>query len=54
MPLVLFFLQNDLDTVKEHWNTHCIRKSRYNTVAGRPDSIFYLPEQHGGVGNILM
>ena len=47
-------LQNDLDTVKEHWNTHRIRKSRYNTVAGRPDSIFYLPEQHGGVGNILM
>ena len=47
-------LQNDLDTVKEHWNTHRIRKSRYNTVAGRPDSIFYFPEQHGGVGNILM
>ena len=47
-------LQNDLDTVKEHWNTHRIRKSRYNTVSGHPDSIFYLPEQHGGVGNILM
>ena len=47
-------LQNDLDTVKEHWNTHRIRKSRYNTVAGRPYPIFYLPEQHGGVGNILM
>ena len=47
-------LQNDLDTVKEHWNTHRIRKSRYNRVAGRPDSLYYLPEQHGGVGNLLM
>lgn len=47
-------LQKDIDIVKEHWNTHRIRKSRYNTVSGRPDSLFYLPEHHGGVANLLM
>jgi hypothetical protein len=47
-------LQNDIDKVKEHWNTHRIRRSRYNTVLGRPDSLFYFPEYHGGVGNVLI
>ena len=42
-------LQKDLDDVKEHWNTHVIRKSRFNSVAGRPDSIYYLPESYGGM-----
>ena len=47
-------LQEDLNIVKEHWNSHKIRKSRYNTVSGRPDSLFYLPEHHGAVGNLLL
>lgn len=38
-------LQNDLDLVKEHWNTHRIRKSKFQTVAGRPDALYFLPEQ---------
>ena len=42
-------LQNDLNIVKEHWNSHRIRKSRHNTDSGRPDSLFYLPEHHGAV-----
>ena len=46
-------IQEDLDIVKEHWNTHRIRKCRYDTVSGRPDSLFHLPEHHGAVGNIL-
>ena len=46
-------LQEDLNNVKEHWNSHRIRKSRHNTVPGRPDSLFFLPEHHGGVGNLL-
>ena len=41
-------LQKNLDEIVEHWNTHRIRKSRHNCVAGRPDSIFYLPENYGG------
>ena len=46
-------LQEDLDIVKEHWNSHIIRKSRHGTVSGRPVSLFYLPEHHGAVGNLL-
>lgn len=39
-------LQNVLDEVKEHWNTHRIRKSRRDTLSGWPDSLYYLPELH--------
>ena len=47
-------IQKDLDIVKEHWNSHRIRKSRHNTGPGRPYSLFYLPEFHGAVGNLLL
>ena len=47
-------LPNDLNILKEHWNSHRIRKSRHNTVSGRPDSLFYLPEHHGAVENLLL
>ena len=40
-------LQLDLDLIKEHWNTHLIRKSKFQTVTGRPDSLYFLPEQIG-------
>ena len=40
-------LQKELVSVKEHWNTHRIQKSRNNTVPGRPDSLFFLPDLHG-------
>ena len=39
-------IQHDLDTVKDHWNTHFIRRSRHETVSGRPDQLFFLPELH--------
>ena len=42
-------IQKELDDVKQHWNTHRIRKSRFNSVSGRPDSIYHLPENYGGV-----
>ena len=45
--------QEDLDNVREHWNSHRIRKSRQNTVPGRPDLLFFLPEHHGAVGDLL-
>ena len=41
-------IQKVLNEVKEHWNTHSIRKSRHDTVSGRPDSLFYLPNHSGG------
>ena len=40
--------------MKEHWNTHYIRKSRYDTVAGRPNSLYFLPEINGGVADIIL
>ena len=46
-------IQTDLDRVKESWNTHYIRKSRHDTVAGRPDAIYNLPERHGGDNNLV-
>ena len=45
-------LRRDFDFVKHHWNTHRIRKSRHNTVAGRPDSLYFLPTLHGGENNL--
>ena len=42
-------LQDDLDHVVEHWNTHLIRKSSNNSVSGRPDAIYHIPERYGGV-----
>ncbi|KAJ7354871.1 hypothetical protein OS493_029426 [Desmophyllum pertusum] len=47
-------LQQDLDMVKEHWNTHRIRKSRHDTVAGVPDELYVLPECNGGVDGLLL
>ena len=47
-------VQKDLDGVREHWNTHRIRQSRHDPVAGRPDSLYYLPEHHGAMSDLLM
>jgi len=41
-------IQQDLNTVMNHWNTHSIRRSRHDTISGRPDELFYLPELHSG------
>ena len=46
-------LQEELEFVKEHWNTHKIRKNRYGTVSGRPDALYYLPESFGGASDLL-
>lgn len=40
----LGLLQKELHEVCQHWNSHYIRKSRHDTVAGRPDILYYLPE----------
>ena len=42
-------IQNELDKVRDHWNSHYIRRSRHNTVAGVPDIFYYLPENSGAV-----
>ena len=45
-------LQENLNEIKENWNSHYIRKSRYDTLQGRPDSLYYLPELHNGQCNL--
>ena len=40
-------VQADLDKVKEQWNGHYIRKSRFYTIAGIPDILYFLPESVG-------
>ena len=39
-------LQDDLDKVKDHWNSHKNSKSPYSSVHGVPDVIYFLPEYH--------
>ena len=40
-------IQKDLDNFRHEWNTHYIRKSRHDTIPGRPDSLYFLPERVG-------
>ena len=40
-------VQADLDSVKDNWNSHYIRGSRYDTIPGRPNELHYLPENSG-------
>ena len=47
-------IQASLDEVKESWNTHYIRKSRHDTICGRPNAIHSLPEAHGGISGLIV
>ena len=47
-------VKKELDLAKEHWNTHHIRDSRHDTVPGRHDELFCLPEDHGGVDGLIL
>ena len=40
-------IQQDLDFVKIHWNTHYIRQSRRDAVPGKPDELYFFPEHFG-------
>ena len=42
-----WLIQQDLDKVTEHWNSHYIRKSRYDTISGIPNILYMLPEYNG-------
>ena len=41
-------LQNDLNSAKDHWNTHRIRKSRFQTIHGRPNVLYEIPSRSRG------
>ena len=46
-------LQTNPDKVSIHWNSHYIRSSRHETVPGNPYSLYYLPERHNAMPNLL-
>ena len=37
-------IQKDFDVLTDHWNSHRIRKSRFETIPGRPNVLYYLPD----------
>ena len=43
----------ELENVKDHWNSHYIRKSRHDTVAGVPDILYFLQESVGFVDCVV-
>ena len=40
-------LNRGLEEVKDSWNSHYVRKSRYHTQAGMPNQLYLLPETVG-------
>ncbi len=46
-PTFPWLLQNDLDSFKDHWNSHRIRKSKYCSVSGVPNVLYLLPHFNG-------
>ena len=45
-------IQNELDQVREHWNSYYIRVSRYHTPSGIPDQPHFMPESVNAVDHI--
>ena len=41
-------LQYEFDQVKLQWNTHYIRRTRHDTIPGRPDELLFLTEVSEG------
>ena len=41
-------LQNDLNLVKDHWNTLRVCKSRFQTIHGRLNVLYEIPSRSGG------
>ena len=41
-------IQQELNELVEHWNSHYIRRSRHDTLPGAPEVLYYLPELSGG------
>ena len=42
-------LQSEINNFAEHWNTHHIRLSKPNCIAGVPDQLFASPEEYGHI-----
>lgn len=40
-------LEKDIADFVEDWNCHSIRKSGRNSISGRPDDLYCMPQLHG-------
>ena len=40
--------------MRKYWNTHYIRQSCHKTVAGVPDTLYFLPESSGGTDCLIL
>ena len=47
-------IQKDFDVLTDHWNSHRIRKSRFETIPGRPNVLCYLPDLSGGATDLKL
>lgn len=47
-------LESALNDMRKYWNTHYIRQSCYKTVAGVPDTLYFLPENSGETDCLIL
>lgn len=47
-------LESALNDMRKYWNTHYIRQSCHKTVAGVPDTLYFLPENSGGTDCLIL
>ena len=47
-------IQKDFGVLTDHWNSHRIRKSRFETIPGRPNVLYYLPDLSGGATDLKL
>ena len=47
-------IQKDFDALNDHWNNHRIRKSRFETIPGRPNILYYLSDISGGATDLKL
>ena len=47
-------IQENFDALKDHWNSHRIRKSRFETIPGGPNILYYLPDISGGATDLQL
>ena len=47
-------IQKDFDVLTYYWNSHRIRKSQFETIDGRPNVLYYLPDLPGGATDLKL
>ena len=47
-------IQKGFDALKDHWNSHQIRKFRFETIPGIPNVLYYLPDISGGATDLKL